>query len=88
MTEFDFIHFLAILVLVGLFVALMLLIALLWRFNRLMTKIDHIQNGFQQMVTEIVPAIINFGTIATSVEAVVRKLIDLPRPKTVKSKKP
>lgn len=88
MSQIEIINLLSILVLGGFLVALLMLIALLWRANRLMAKLDHFQGTVRQLVSEIVPAIINFGAIATSVEAIVRKLIDLPRPNALQSKKP
>lgn len=76
MGSIDWINTLSIIVLVGFIIALGFLIALLWRANRLLYKIDHLNQTLQGFVREIVPAIVNVGTIASAVQAVLRSVSD------------
>jgi len=76
MESLDWINLLSIVVLVGFTIALVMLIVLLWRANRLLYKLDHLNNTFQGFVRDIVPAIVNVGTIATAVQAVLRNLTE------------
>jgi peptidoglycan biosynthesis protein MviN/MurJ (putative lipid II flippase) len=73
-TTTDIINYLSIVVLVGFVVALVFLILLLYRANRLANKLDHLTDTFRSFVSDIVPAIVNFGTIATAVESILRTL--------------
>lgn len=80
--SFDVINMLMIAVLAGFLVALGFLIALLYRANRVMARLDHLQDTFKSFVKEIVPAIVNIGTISTAMHAVLRTLSEHPvRPK-------
>lgn len=74
MTSIDIINDLSIVVLVGFLIALGYLIALLHRANRLLGRLDSLQSVAKSFVNDIVPAIINVGTIAASVEGVIRSI--------------
>lgn len=68
------INYLSIVVLVGFVIALGYLIALLYRANRLVGKLDHLSETFRGFVADIVPAIVNVGTVATAVQGILRAL--------------
>jgi peptidoglycan biosynthesis protein MviN/MurJ (putative lipid II flippase) len=85
MSGADFINFLSAVVLIGFIVALLFLIALLYRANRLVAKLDNLSATFKSFVADIVPAIVNVGTIATAVQGIMRALYE--REKETKSKK-
>lgn len=89
MTTLDLINYLAILVLIGFVVALGYLIALLHRANRMMGRLDHLSSTFRNFVADIVPAIVNMGTIATAMESVLRTIHDRSKetPSVKKAKK-
>jgi len=70
----DTINWLSVLVLVGLLVALGFLIVLLYRANRVVAKLDHLSLTFRNFVEEIVPAIVNVGTIAKATQAIINSL--------------
>lgn len=70
------INYLSIVVLVGFIIALGYLIALLYRANRLVGKLDHLSETFRSFVADIVPAIVNVGTVATAVQGILRALND------------
>ncbi|QQG49916.1 MAG: hypothetical protein HZB70_03925 [Candidatus Berkelbacteria bacterium] len=72
MTTLDFINYMAILVLAGFVVALGYLIVLLHRANRMLGRIENLSKTFRSFVSDIVPAIVNMGTIATALESVLR----------------
>ncbi|MEX2012496.1 MAG: hypothetical protein WD970_01935, partial [Patescibacteria group bacterium] len=55
-------------------IALGYLIVLLHRANRILGKIDNLQQTFSSFVSEIVPAIVNIGTISTAMHGVLRAL--------------
>lgn len=76
MATVDLINWLSIIVLVGFLVALGFLIVLLYRANRLLYKLDHLSNTFRSFVEEIVPAIVNIGTVTTAVHGVLRALTE------------
>ncbi|HUD20992.1 MAG TPA: hypothetical protein VMQ44_02930 [Candidatus Saccharimonadales bacterium] len=61
-------------VLVGFVVAVILLISLLYRANRLVYKLEHLQETFKAFVRDIVPAIVNIGTISTALHSVLRSM--------------
>lgn len=65
--------------LVGLAIALILLIVLLWRANRVLYKIDHLQETLGQFVKEVVPAIVNIGTVMSAVEAVMSQISEFKK---------
>lgn len=70
MTQTDWINILTILVLVAFLVAAILLIIALYRANRWLYKLDHLGETAGKFVKDIVPAIVNMGTISTAVHAV------------------
>jgi uncharacterized protein YoxC len=74
MEAIDWINILSIVVLGGFIIALGFLIALLWRANRVLYKIDHLNQTLQGFVRDIVPAIVNVGTIASAVQGVLRSV--------------
>lgn len=76
MTTAQWIDYLSIVILIGFAVALVLLIALLWRANKVLYKLDHLAETFKAFVRDIVPAMVNIGTIATAVEAIIRNFGD------------
>jgi peptidoglycan biosynthesis protein MviN/MurJ (putative lipid II flippase) len=65
---------LSVLVLIGFLIALIYLIALLYRANRLLDKLDHLSVSFKSFVEDLVPAIVNVGTIARAVEVILHNL--------------
>lgn len=65
---------LSVVVLIGFVIALGYLIALLYRANRLVGKLDHLSETFRGFVSDIVPAIVNVGTVATAVQGILRAL--------------
>ncbi len=87
MINIDVINTLAAVVLVGFIVALVYLVALLHRANRMMGRIENLSGTFRNFVADIVPAIVNMGTIATAVETVLRGLHDRQAPSAAKKKK-
>ncbi len=74
MVSIELINTLAAVVLVGFIVALIYLIVLLYRANRMMGRIEHLSTTFRDFVADIVPAIVNMGTIATALESVLRAI--------------
>ncbi len=74
MVTIEVINTLAAVVLVGFIIALVYLIVLLHRANRMMARIENLSGTFRTFVADIVPAIVNMGTIATALEAVLRGL--------------
>lgn len=68
----DIINILSIVVLFGFIIALGFLIALLYRANRTMAKLDNLSGTFSGFVKDIVPAIINIGTISSAMHSVMR----------------
>lgn len=68
------INWLSVLVLLGFLVALVYLISMLYRVNRILNRVEHLSDTFRSFVSEIVPAIMNIGTIATALESVIRSL--------------
>lgn len=73
---FDAVNILMIVVLCGFIVALGFLIALLYRANRLLGKLDNLSDTFKSFVKDIVPAIVNIGTISTALHGVLRILTE------------
>lgn len=86
MTQVELINYLSIIVLFGFIVALGYLIVLLHRANRIVAKLDNLQQTFASFVSEIVPAIVNIGTISTAVHSILRSL-HIEKEQTKKSKK-
>jgi len=88
MTTVEWIDSLSILVL-GLFVvALVYLIVLLHRANRIIGRLDNLGETFRSFVADIVPAIVNVGTIATALHSVLKVLAQRHHlPETKRSKK-
>ncbi len=74
MTAPELINILAVAVLGLFFIALIYLIVLLYRANRILGRMENLSTTFRSFVSDIVPAIINFGTIATALESVLRTL--------------
>lgn len=70
----ELINGLSIIILLGFLVALFYLILLLYRANKVLAKLDHLGETFRSFVSDIVPAIVNVGTIATALEAILRSL--------------
>ena len=59
-------------ILIVFLIALIFLLTLLYRANRLVHKVEHLSGTFEAFVREIVPAIVNVGTLATAVESIMR----------------
>lgn len=74
MTIVDLINILAVAVLLCFLIALIYLIALLGRANRILGRMENLSSTFRAFVADIVPAIVNVGTIATTMEAVLRSI--------------
>jgi len=74
MSSIELVNTLAAVVLIGFIIALIYLILLLHRANRMMSRLEHLSGTFRSFVADIVPAIINFGTIATALESVIRSI--------------
>lgn len=85
MTTENWINILSIIVLLLFGVALIYLIIVLHRANRVMSRIDHLGNSFREFAGQLVPAIINIGSVMTAVQAVLHRLSE-PN-KTIKPKK-
>jgi hypothetical protein len=75
-TTATIIDYLSILVLVGFAVALGFLIALIYRANRLLSKLDHIGDSFKVFVEDVAPAIINIGSVTKAVHSVLSYLAE------------
>jgi hypothetical protein len=87
MSQVELINYLSIVVLVGFIVALGYLIVLLHRANRILGKIDNLQQTFTDFVSQIVPAIVNIGTISAAMHGILRALHIEREPKSTKTKK-
>lgn len=74
MTQIELINYLSIVVLIGFIIALGYLIVLLHRANRIVAKLDNLQATFASFVSEIVPAIVNIGTISSAMHGILRAL--------------
>ena len=74
MTQIELINYLSIVVLIGFIIALGYLIVLLHRANRIVAKLDNLQETFSSFVSEIVPAIVNIGTISSAMHGILRAL--------------
>lgn len=74
MVTIEVINTLAAVVLAGFIIALVYLIVLLHRANRMMGRLENLSGTFRSFVADIVPAIVNMGTIATALESVLRSL--------------
>jgi len=85
MENTEIINLLSIVVLIGFVIALIFLITLLYRANRLVAKLDNLSGTFKSFVSDIVPAIVNVGTVATAVQGIMRALHE--REDSSKSKK-
>lgn len=72
----NLINILSVVVLFGFIIALIFLIVLLYRANRAMARIDHLSETFSDFIKEIVPAIVNIGTISTALHGVMRAFTD------------
>lgn len=70
----ELINILAVAVLLLFLIALIYLIVLLHRANRILGRMEHLSTTFRSFVSDIVPAIVNFGTIATALESVLRTI--------------
>lgn len=71
----DWINWLSIIVLLGFLVALVYFIVVLHRANRVITRLDNLTGTFGGFVQEIVPAIVNMGTVVTAVQSILRHLV-------------
>lgn len=71
----DWINWLSIIVLLGFLVALIYFIVVLHRANRVITRLDNLTGTFGGFVKEIVPAIVNMGTVVTAVQSILRHLV-------------
>ncbi len=88
MTQIELINYLSIVVLIGFIIALGYLIVLLHRANRIVAKLDNLQQTFASFVSEIVPAIVNIGTISSAMHGILRALhIERDDEKKSKSRK-
>jgi len=87
MTQVELINLLSIIVLFGFIVALGYLIVLLHRANRILGKIDNLQQTFTDFVSQIVPAIVNIGTISSAMHGILRALHIEKETKSTKTKK-
>jgi len=76
MTIDELISLLSLAVLLLFIVALLYLIVLLFRANRILSGIENLSGTFRAFVAEIVPAIVNVGTIATAIHGVLKALTD------------
>jgi len=74
MSAAQLIDYLSVLVLLGFLIALLYLIILLYHANHVVKKLDHLGETLKQFVGEVVPAIVNIGTLATAMEAIIRYL--------------
>lgn len=72
----DWINWLSIIVLLGFLVALVYFIILLHRANRVVSRLDNLTGTFGGFVKEIVPAIVNVGTVVTAVQSILRTLVE------------
>jgi hypothetical protein len=72
----DWINWLSIIVLLGFLVALVYFIVLLHRANRVVSRLDSLTGTFGGFIKEIVPAIVNMGTVVTAVQSVLRTLVE------------
>lgn len=71
----DWINWLSIIVLLGFLIALIYFIVVLHRANRVITRLDNLTGTFGGFVQEIVPAIVNMGTVVTAVQSILRHLV-------------
>lgn len=90
----DWINWLSIIVLLGFLVALIYFIIVLHRANRVITRLDNLTGTFGGFVKEIVPAIVNMGTVVTAVQSILRHLVvqdddpkEVSKPKKLGGKK-
>ncbi|MEK7170738.1 MAG: hypothetical protein AAB774_00310 [Patescibacteria group bacterium] len=71
----DWINWLSVIVLLGFLVALVYFIIVLHRANRVVTRLDNLTGTIGGFVQEIVPAIVNMGTVVTAVQSILRQLV-------------
>lgn len=76
MATTDLINWLSVIVLLAFIVALIFLITLLYRANKALAKIDHLSETFRSFVADIVPAIVNIGTVTAAVHSILRALTE------------
>lgn len=74
MSTDELINMLTVLVLITFLIALVYLIVLLHRANSVVGKIDNLSGTFRSFVADIVPAIVNVGTLMTAVQSILRQL--------------
>ena len=72
----EWIDFLSILVLLLFLVALVYLIVLLHRANRIVGRLDNLGETFRSFTAELIPTIINVGTIANAIHRILKVLTD------------
>ena len=51
-------------------------IVVLHRANRVVTRLDNLTGTFGGFVKEIVPAIVNMGTVMTAVQSILRLVVE------------
>lgn len=76
MTASDIIPSLSVVVLILAIIVLVYMIVVLYRANKVIGRFDNLTDSFHGFVSEIVPAIVNMGTISTAVHAIMRQLAD------------
>lgn len=74
MTTEELISTLTVLVLIAFLIALIYLIVILHRANSVIAKFDSLSTIFRSFVSDIVPAIVNVGTLMTAVQSILRQL--------------
>lgn len=87
MTIIDWTNYLTVTALVLFIIAIVYLIVLLHRANKIVGKVDHLSDTFRGFVADIVPAIVNMGTVVTAVQSILRQLVDHNREKSKTNKK-
>ena len=78
------IHWLSIIGLLGLIVALGFLIPLLYRANKVFYKIDHMSDNVVDFIRQVMPAIVNIGTVTKAVHGILLALFDEKQNKSEK----
>ena len=76
MTATDWISALSIIALILAIIALVYLLIVLFRTNRVVGRFDRLTDSFHGFVSEVVPAIVNMGTISAAIHSVLKSLTD------------
>lgn len=74
MTFDQLIPVLSVLALAGSLIALIYIIMFFYRANRLLNTLEDIPTNLRHLLTQLVPAVVNVGTIAKAVESLVHTL--------------